>query len=110
MDCLLLNKATKVIQATVLILVLDDATGVGVIDDIAIPVLEIVNGGLLLYDFLTKAEDKTDHMGKPKGNTPGNNQAQNQQVNSLAKKYKLSNDQIEKLHDRISGEGYGYRN
>lgn len=58
---------------------------------------------------MTKAEDKTDHIGKPKGNTPGNNQAQNQQVNSLVKKYKLSREEQRKPHDRISGEGYGYK-
>ncbi|MDH6355873.1 hypothetical protein M2132_002223 [Dysgonomonas sp. PH5-45] len=49
-----------------------------------------------------------DKMGKPKGNTPGNNQSQNKQVSDLARKYKLSKQQRRQLHDMISGEGYGY--
>jgi len=56
-----------------------------------------------------KAEDQTDHMGKSKGNTSGNNQAQNKQVEALAKKFELSRDEQQRLHRRISGEGYGYK-
>jgi hypothetical protein len=44
--------ATKVIQGTVLALALDDATGVGVIDDVAIPFLEAANGVMILVDYL----------------------------------------------------------
>jgi RHS repeat-associated protein len=52
---------------------------------------------------------KEDKMGKPKGNTPGNNQFQNKQVQSLVKKYKLDKNQSRQLHDYISGEGYSYK-
>jgi len=45
--------ATKVIQGMVIALVADDVTGVGVIDDVAIPVLEVINGAIVLYDLLT---------------------------------------------------------
>ncbi len=48
-----LSKVTKVIQATVIALAVDDATGIGVIDDVAIPVLEAVNGALWLYDVIS---------------------------------------------------------
>ncbi len=48
-----LSKATRVIQATVIALAADDATGIGVIDDVAIPVLEAVNGALWLYDVMS---------------------------------------------------------
>ncbi len=37
------STATKVIQGAVLALALDDATGIGVIDDVAIPFLEAAN-------------------------------------------------------------------
>jgi RHS repeat-associated protein len=51
----------------------------------------------------------TERMGRTNGNTPRNNQAQNKQVDSLVKKYNLSKDQRRKLHDIISGRGYGYK-
>jgi RHS repeat-associated protein len=49
-----LSNLTKVIQATVIILAADDATGVGVVDDVAIPVLEAINGALWLWDIISK--------------------------------------------------------
>ena len=55
-----LSAATKIIQATVLVLIADDATGIGVIDDVAIPVLELINGGLWLYDFMSNNSTKSD--------------------------------------------------
>jgi RHS repeat-associated protein len=48
-----LSQATKVIQATVIALVADDATGIGIIDDVAIPILEAVNGALWLHDIMS---------------------------------------------------------
>jgi RHS repeat-associated protein len=59
--------------------------------------------------FIFKAEDKTDYMGKARGNTPGNNQSQNKQVDALSKQYKLSPEMRERLHRRISKGGYGYK-
>ncbi len=59
-----LSKATKVIQATVIALAADDATGIGVIDDVAIPVLEAVNGALWLYDVMS-GESKTPEASDP---------------------------------------------
>ncbi len=47
-----LRRATKLIQSTVVGLLADDATGIGVIDDVAIPVLEVVNGALLIWDLV----------------------------------------------------------
>jgi RHS repeat-associated protein len=41
--------------------------------------------------------------------TPRNNQAQNKQVDSIAKKHKLSKKQKRQLHDEISGRNYGYK-
>jgi RHS repeat-associated protein len=49
-----LSKATKVIQATVIALAADDATGIGVVDDVAIPILEAVNGALWLWDIIQR--------------------------------------------------------
>ncbi len=43
-------------------------------------------------------------MGKQKGNAPINNQRQNEQAR---KKYGIKNR--EKIHDILSGEGYGYQ-
>ena len=47
-----------------------------------------------------------DNMGKPKGGTPGNNQAQNQEFRYLANKYNLSQKDQERLHRYISKQGY----
>ena len=47
------NDYTKIIQGTVVALILDDASGIKVIDDVAIPVLEFVKGALLIYDWLS---------------------------------------------------------
>ncbi len=47
-------------------------------------------------------------MGKAIGKMSGNRNVQDKQVRSLAKKYKLSDDQQEQLHELIHGEGYGY--
>jgi hypothetical protein len=51
----------------------------------------------------------TEKMGKPGKNRPGNNKDQNEQTNSLSKKYGLDKDAQRKLHDRISGGDYSYR-
>ena len=45
---------------------------------------------------------------KQNGRTPENNQAQNRQVDSIAKKLGLSKSQRRELHDRITHQGLGY--
>ena len=45
-------------------------------------------------------------IGKPKGKTPGNNQAQNKQFKKATKN--LDKDQKKALHIEISGEGFGF--
>jgi hypothetical protein len=42
------------------------------------------------------------------GGTPRNNQAQNAQVDSLAKKYNLTPNQRRRLHEDITGQGFNY--
>ncbi len=95
-----------------------DAFGYGTYNDHAVPDNTIYNRPIYTtpkeeappFDGQQlKAEDQTDHMGKSRGDTPGNNQAQNKQVKSLGKKYNLSDKQLERLHDRISKQGYGYK-
>ena len=46
-------------------------------------------------------------IGKPKGKTPGNNQAQNKQFNDATKDI-LNKDQQQKLHKELSKEGFGF--
>jgi RHS repeat-associated protein len=55
-----LAKATKDIQTVVIALAADDMTGIGAVDDIAIPVLEAVNGALWLYDVFSSGSSLTD--------------------------------------------------
>ena len=40
---------------------------------------------------------------------PRAHERQNEQVKSLAQKYKLTNTQQEKVHREISGQGYSYK-
>ena len=47
-------------------------------------------------------------IGKPKGNAPGNNRAQNKQFRD-ATKGRLNKDQQRELHNEITGEGLGFR-
>lgn len=51
----------------------------------------------------------TEKMGRSNGNSPRNNQAQNEQTSSLSKKYNLTNKQQEVLHRDISKKGYSYK-
>ena len=46
-------------------------------------------------------------VGKPKGKAPGNNQVQNKQFRN-ATKGMLNKDQQRRLHDDITGEGFGF--
>jgi hypothetical protein len=41
--------------------------------------------------------------------TPGNNQAQNKQVNDIVNKLGLTKAQRRQLHDEITGQNYGYQ-
>ncbi len=43
------------------------------------------------------------------GGTPGNNQAQNKQINALVKQFGLTKDQRQQLHQIISGQNLGYQ-
>ncbi len=49
-----------------------------------------------------------ERIGKNNGKTPRNNQAQNEQINDIAKKQGLTNDERRQLHDYITKQGYGY--
>jgi hypothetical protein len=46
---------------------------------------------------------------KQHGKAPMNNQAQNKQSSSVAKEFRLTPAQRERLHREISGKGYGYQ-
>lgn len=46
---------------------------------------------------------------KQNGNTPMNNAAQNKQIDDLVQKYQLDKNMRARLHDRITGQGYGYK-
>ncbi len=52
---------------------------------------------------------RVERVGRSSGNAPRNNQDQNSQTDSLANKYRLTNEQRERLHRRINGRGYKYR-
>ena len=54
---------------------------------------------------------KNEKSGKQKSenNTPKNNQAQNKQVESIARKLKMTKSQQRELHDIISKQGYSYQ-
>jgi N-acetylmuramoyl-L-alanine amidase len=52
---------------------------------------------------------RIERVGRSRGNSPRNNQDQNRQIDSLAKKYRLINEQRERLHHRIGGQGYNYQ-
>jgi len=43
-----------------------------------------------------------------KGGTPGNNQAQNKQVDDIVRMLGLSPNQRRRLHDEITGQGYSF--
>lgn len=43
------------------------------------------------------------------GGTPGNNKAQNKQINALVNQFGLNKDQRNQLHQIISGQNYGYQ-
>jgi hypothetical protein len=45
---------------------------------------------------------------KQHGGTPRNNKAQNDQTDSLAKKYNLTKDQQSRLHNEVTKQGYKY--
>ncbi len=60
-------------------------------------------------DFEDNYYGGKERKGSQNGSTPRNNQAQNQQVDSLVKKYGLTKDQRRKLHDAITGKGFGYK-
>ena len=46
-------------------------------------------------------------IGHIKGNAPRSNQRQKKQFNDIAKEYNLTQDEKRRLHDSISGLGYG---
>ena len=43
------------------------------------------------------------------GGTPGNNQAQNQQINALVRQFGLTKDERRQLHQIISGQNLGFQ-
>lgn len=44
-----------------------------------------------------------------RGKAPRDHERQNEQVKSLAQKYKLTKEQQDKVHREISGQGYSYK-
>jgi hypothetical protein len=62
--------------------------------------------GYLDKDGLSNLPKKEKMSKKQIGDVPINNQAQNEQVRSLVKQYKLSKAQQQRLHRRISKQGY----
>jgi hypothetical protein len=48
-------------------------------------------------------------MGRAKGNMTGNHDVQNKQFKDICSKLGLDKAQARKLHDKITGKGYGYR-
>lgn len=50
----------------------------------------------------------TDTITEQRGETPINNQAQNEQVNSIARELNLNKSQREQLHRRIGHQGMDY--
>jgi len=46
---------------------------------------------------------------RQRGDTPMNNQRQNEQSKAIAKELKLTHEQAHELHDAVSGQGWGYR-
>jgi hypothetical protein len=66
------------------------------------------------YKFTKKGKfddslPSVERVGRSRGNAPRNNREQNRQIDALAKRYGLTNEQRERLHARIGGRGYGYK-
>lgn len=51
---------------------------------------------------------KSEKVGKPKGDMPGNNQKQNKQIDDISTLVKLTKVKRKLLHDAVSGKGLGY--
>jgi hypothetical protein len=51
---------------------------------------------------------KTKKMGKINGKAPRSNQAQNKQFKAIVKEFDLSKKEQRRLHDSITGQGFGY--
>lgn len=45
---------------------------------------------------------------RQRGNTPMNNQRQNEQTDAVASRLKLTPEQAHELHDAVSGQGWGF--
>ena len=88
------------------------STGWKAATSLARTIWNTMSGGSTTHTFDANksgfAAGSKEKMGKPKGNMPGNNQAQNEQVRSLCKKYDLNKEKKEILHREIGGQGYGY--
>lgn len=59
-------------------------------------------------DYENDDSPRTERIGKSRGNAPRNNQAQNEQVDAVSKKYGLTKDERRLLHDMIGKQGNGY--
>ena len=60
-------------------------------------------------EYAQKCKMKNAPKGHGDGGMPGNNQDQNEQARSAARKAGLNLDQQHELHQAISGQGYGYK-
>lgn len=100
---------TGVTQAGLVVGTTTTGVGVAIVTD-AISKMGIANS-TSNYSFANNYDDysrKVERMGPRKGNTPGNNQAQNKQVRDIVKKFKLNKKQQRQLHDEITGQGFDY--
>ncbi len=48
-------------------------------------------------------------ISKGKGNTPGDNRRQNSDFDRIARRFNLNKSDSRRLHDEITGKGYGYK-
>ena len=60
-------------------------------------------------DYLDDESSTTTRVGKQKGNTSRDREKQNKQSRDIANKLGLSKKQKRQLHDRISKQGYSYK-
>ncbi|WP_339099603.1 hypothetical protein IGL98_001362 [Enterococcus sp. DIV0840] len=100
---------TGVTPAGVVVGTATTGTGVAIVSDVLSKMG--VPASSIDYNFAKNFDDysrKVERMGPRKGNTPGNNQAQNKQVRDIVKKYKLNKKQQRQLHDEITGQGFDY--
>ena len=88
------------------------AAGAGIIDALK----QGTRLGGDLGDLISQIRDwdeddyaEVERVGRQNGHAPRDNQKQNEQVSSIAKKLGLTQDEQRKLHDEITGQGYSFQ-